>query len=79
MARYEKPYLNTSAILEFEYGKLHFESTVKNQSLLGVPQIYYIQFRLPDVDVIIGIFKSKIQQYIVLLSHFKFLPPSVLL
>lgn len=67
------------AILEFKYLKLHFASTVKNQSLLGVPQIYYIQFRLPDVEVTIGIFNTKIQHSMALLGHLKFLPPSVLL
>lgn len=79
MARYEKPYLNASAIVEFEYLKIHFENTIKNQSLLGVPQIYYIQFRLPHVEVTIGIFKAKIQQSIALLGYLKFLPLSVLL
>lgn len=79
MARYEKSYLNASGILQFEHLKLHFESTVKNQILLGMPQIYYIQFRLPDVEVTIVIFNSKIQQSIVLLCHLKFLSPSVLL
>lgn len=74
MARYEKPYSNGSAILEFEYIQLHFESTVENHFLKSTTYGLGCQMlRLPLTFLTLR-FNSP-----VLLGHLKFLPPSVLL